>query len=251
MGEMAYGIFKKGYKRARTAKTSKSIVPVTLQQAESNLASKVVKLEKLVRGLKPEVKYIDVDCSTTNVPLTGSVIHLTPIAQGTAINTRVGDLVSTLWWELNFQARFTDSVLTSVSQDPSFRFYVIRDNQQAPDTAPTANLLVDQPAFPPIQLLELQSTMQKRFTVLYDSKPQLLNPGIFSVGTPNTSVVFPFKVFFNLHRKCKGQVRFNGANGTDQQKGALYLVVCSNMIDASVQPTFDFSGTSRVAYTDV
>jgi len=249
MGEMAYGIFKKGYKRAKTAKST-SVVPVSLKQAETNLASKVVKLEKLVRGLKPEVKYIDVSLSTTNVPTTGTVIHLTPVAQGTAVNARVGDLISTLWWEVNFQVRFTDSVLTSVSQDPCFRFYVIRDNQQQPDTAPTAAQLVDNPALPPIQLLELQSAMQRRFNVLFDSKPQILCPGIFSVSTPNTSIVFPFKTQFNLHRKCKGQVRFNGANGTDQQKGALYLVVCSNMVDAGAAATFDFSGTSRVAYTD-
>lgn len=238
-------------KRVRSKSQTKSIVPVSSKQAEINLATKVVKLEKLVRGLKPETKYIDVSLSTSNVPTAGTVIHLTPVAQGTAVNARVGDLISTVWFEINFQARFTDSVLTSINQDPTFRFFVIRDNQQAPDTAPTAAQLVDQPSLPNICLFELQSTMQKRFTVLFDSKPQLLNPGIFSVGTPNTSVVFPFKTQFNFRRRCKGQVRYNGANGTDQQKGALYLVVLSNMVDVTPAGTFDFSGSSRVAFTDV
>lgn len=239
-------------KRRRVYATQqKSIVPVSAKQAESNLAARVVKLAKLVRGLKPEVKYIDVSLATTNAATAGTVIHLTPISQGTAVNTRVGDVVRMLWYQVNLNILFTSSVMTTVTENPAFRFYIVQDRQQGADTAPTLAQLVDNPALPSYQLLEIQSAMQGRFKVLYDSKPQLMAAGTIAVADLDSSISFPARFQFNFQRNFKSQINFNGAASTDIQRGGIYFMFSTNMVDVGAAACVDFVGTTRIAYTDV
>lgn len=229
--------------------TAKSgLVPVTARQAEVNLAQKVVKLTKLVRGLKPEVKYVDTSLSTTNVPVaSGVVLHLTGIAGGTGVNQRVGDLVTAIWWNVNLSLTNSSS-FSATNENPSYRFYIVRDIQQVGDTAPAGGDLVDQPSLPKIQLLNVSTTMQKRFQILYDSKPQILFAGT-GLAAQNNSVVFPAKLQFNLRGRKKAAVRFNGVNANDIQKGGLYLFFYTDVVVGGAD-ALDFTGTSRVAYTD-
>lgn len=239
-------------KRARTSKATVSkgsLVPVSAKQAENNLALKVVKLTKLVAGLRPEVKYIDTSLSSNNVSVAnGIVVHLTGIAQGTNVNNRVGDLISTLWWNVNISVT-NSSAANATNENPSYRFYIVKDTQQVGDTAPTGADLVDQPSLPKIQLLNIVTTMQKRFQILYDSRPQILYPGTGLVAA-NNSTVFLSKLQFNLRGSKKGQIRFNGVNAADIQKGGLYLFFYTDVVVGGAD-AFDFTGTSRVAYTDV
>lgn len=234
---------------SRSSVGSRALVPVSARQAENNLAQKVVKLTKLVKGLKPEVKYIDTSLSTNNVPVaTGSVIHLTGIAGGTNVAQRVGDAVTSLWWNVNLSLTNTSS-FNATNENPSYRFYIVRDNQQVGDTAPAGGDLVDQPSLPKIQLLNISTTMQKRFQVLYDSRPQILFAGT-GVTAQNNSVVFPAKLQFNIKGRKKAPIRFNGVNANDIQKGGLYLFFYTDVVVAAAD-ALDFTGTSRVAYTDV
>lgn len=234
---------------SRSSVGSRALVPVSAKQAESNLALKVVRLTKLVKGLKPEVKYIDTSLSTNNVPVaTGIVIHLTGIAGGTSVAQRVGDAVATLWWNVNLSLTNSSSA-NATNENPSYRFYVVRDNQQVGDTAPTGADLVDQPSLPKIQLLNASTTMQKRFQILYDSRPQILFAGT-GLAAQNNSVVFPARLQFNIKGSKKAPVRFNGVNGNDIQKGGLYLFFFTDVVVGGAD-ALDFTGTSRVAYTDV
>lgn len=235
-------------RESKAAQTS-GLVQVSARQAESNLAQKVVKLTKLVKGLKPEVKYVDTSLTTNNVPVaTGSVILLSGIAGGTGVNQRVGDLVTSLWWNLNVSLTNTSS-FNATNENPSYRFYIVRDNQQVGDTAPTGADLVDQPSLPKIQLLNVATTMQKRFQVLFDSKPQILFAGT-GVAAQNNSVVFPAKLQFNIKGRKKAPIRFNGTAASDIQKGGLYLFFYTDVVVAAAD-ALDFTGTSRVAYHDV
>lgn len=238
-------------KKRRFSKTTqtKGLVPLSARQAEVNLAQKVVKLTKLVRGLKPEIKYIDSSLNTNNVSVAnGIVIHLTGIAAGTAVNQRVGDLVTALWWNVNLSLT-SSSTFSATNDNPSFRFYIVRDTQQVGDTAPSGADLVDQPSLPKIQLLNVSTTMQKRFQVLYDSKPQILFAGT-GLAAQNNSVVFPARLQFNVRGFKKGPVRFNGLNAGDIQKGGLYLFFYTDVVVGGVD-ALDFTGTSRVAYHDI
>lgn len=239
-------------KRARTSKATVSkgsLVPVSVKQAEINLAQKVVKLTKLVAGLRPEIKYVDTSISTNNVSVAnGIVIHLTGIAGGTGINQRVGDAVNMLWWNVNLSLTNSSS-FNATNENPSFRFYIVRDTQQVGDTAPAGADLVDQPSLPKIQLLNVASTMQKRFQIIYDSRPQILFLGT-GLAPQNNSVVSPARCQFNLRGSKKGAIRFNGTASSDIQKGGLYLFFYTDVVVAGVD-ALDFTGTSRVAYTDV
>lgn len=243
--------FRRGFKRSRRSKEAlkSSLVPVSAKQAETNLAAKVVKLTKLVAGLKPEVKYIDVSLSSNNVSVAnGLVIFLAPVSQGTNVNQRVGDLISTLWWNCNISLT-ASSAQNATNENPAYRFYIVRDTQQVGDTAPTGADLVDQPGLPKTQLLNIVTTMQKRFQVLYDSKPQILFPGT-GIAAVNNSVVFPSKLQFNVRGSKKASIRYNGSASTDVQKGGIYLFFYTDIVVGGID-ALDFIGTSRVAYTDV
>lgn len=236
--------------RRRSSDTSRSraLVPVSQAQADRNLANKVVKLTKLVRGIRPEVKYVDLSLNTSNVSVaSGIVIHLTAIASGVGINQRVGDLVTALWWNVNLSLTSTSS-FAATNENPAYRFYIVRDTQQVGDTAPVGGDLVDSPSLPKIQLLNVLTTMQKRFQVLFDSKPQVLFAGT-GVTAQNNSVNFPAKLQWNIKGKKNAAVRFNGLNSNDIQKGGLYLFFYTDVVVAGAD-ALDFTGTSRVAYTD-
>lgn len=238
-------------KRARPSKSTVakgSLVPVSAKQAEINLAQKVVKLTKLVSGLRPETKYIDTSLTSNNVSVNnGVVINLTAIAGGTGINQRVGDAVNMLWWNLNLSVTLS-SAQNTTTEMPAFRFYIVRDLQQVSDTAPTGSDLVDQPSLPKIQLLNVATTMQRRFQIVYDSKPQLIFPGT-GLAILNNSVVYPQRCVFTLRGSKKGPIRFNGTASTDIQKGGLYLFFYTDVTMSG--DVLDFVGTSRVAYNDV
>lgn len=223
-------------------------MPVSAKQAEINLAQKVVKLTKLVSGLRPETKYIDTSLTSNNVSVNnGVVINLTAIGGGTGINQRVGDAVNMLWWNLNLSVTLS-SAQNTTTEMPSFRFYIARDVQQVSDTAPIGADLVDQPSLPKIQLLNVSTTMQRRFQIVYDSKPQLIFPGT-GLSILNNSVVYPQRCQFNLRGFKKGPIRFNGTASTDIQKGGLFLFFYTDVTTSG--DVLDFTGTSRVAYTDV
>lgn len=235
-------------RRSSDTSRSKALVPVSQAQADRNLANKVVKLTKLVRGIKPEVKYIDTSLNTSNVSVAnGIVIHLTGVASGVGINQRVGDLITSQWWNVNLSLTSSSS-FSATNENPAYRFYIVRDNQQVGDTAPAGSDLVDQPSLPKIQLRNVSTTMQKRFQILFDSKPQVLFAGT-GVTAQNNSVNFPAKLQWNIKGKKIAPIRFNGLNAGDIQKGGLFLFFYTDVVVAAAD-ALDFTGTSRVAYTD-
>lgn len=243
--------FRQTKRRRTTSKAlaGSSVVPVTAARAEANLAQKVLRLERAVKQIKPEVKYFDLSTSSNNVSAAnGVVIHLSQIAAGTGVSQRVGDAIRSLWYDINLSVTLSSAV-NATNENPSFRFYIAQDTQQVGDTAPVGADLVDQPSNPKVQLLNILVTMQKRFKVLYDSKPQVLYPGT-GIVYQNNSVVFPAKVQFNFHRKLNSSIRFNGTAATDIQKGGLYLFFYTDVVVAAAD-ALDFTGTSRLAYTDV
>lgn len=243
--------FRQTKRRRTTSKASggSSVVPVTAARAEANLAQKVLRLERAVKQIKPEVKYFDLSTSSNNVSAAnGVVIHLSAIAAGTGVSQRVGDAIRSVWYDINLAVTMS-SVFNATNENPSFRFYIAQDMQQVGDAAPAGADLVDQPSNPKVQLLNILVTMQKRFKVLYDSKPQVMFPGT-GITFENSSTVYPAKIQFNFHRKLNSPIRFNGTAATDIQKGGLYLFFYTD-VQVGGADSLDFTGTSRLAYTDV
>lgn len=235
-------------KRARYTKPSAgsaSLVPVSKAKAEMNLARKVQQLSKFVKGLRPEIKYLDLSLTTTNITTaTGLTIHLTQIAQATAVNSRIGENVQVRWVEFHIEVPYTTSVAASITDNPTYRVYVVQDLQQVASMSPALSDLVDQPALPLVQLFNVSE--QKRFRVLYDSRPQMLQIGSLATPAGNTSIIAPGKWHLHLKKRVSIPVEFNSSSASGIQKNGIYFMFSTDMTTGVV----DIVGSSRIGYTD-
>lgn len=235
----------KGAKRARSyaSKGANAIVPVSTKQANDNLAKRVVALSKLVRALKPELKYLDLNLSGVNVSVTnGAVACLTQCAAGTGVYERVGENITITSMLVNFEIILTNS-FTQTDPMTCCRFYIAQDTQSNASTAPVGSDLVDQPPLPALQLYKVQE--QGRFKVLYDSKPMYLAQwhGVAQMGTARS----PHRL---VKKKLNIPVSFNGTGYSDYQKNAIWLFVYTNATIAAAN-SFDYNCISRLTFTDV
>lgn len=236
-------------KRARYTKPSAgsaSLVPVSKAKAEMNLARKVQQLSKFVKGLRPEIKYLDLSLSTTNITTsTGLTIHLTQIAQATAVNSRIGENVQVRWVEFHIEIPYSSSVAAVTSDNPTYRVYIVQDLQQVASTSPALSDLVDQPALPIVQLFNVSE--QKRFRVLYDSRPQMLQIGTNAgLGANNSSIIAPGKWQLHLKKRVSIPVEFNSSSAAGIQKNGIYFMLATDMTTG----VLDIVGSSRIGYTD-
>jgi len=227
---------------------------VSAARAESNLAKKVVRLERLVKGLKPEIKFTDISLASNNISsANGAVIHMTQIAQGAAINQRISENVLVKHVEMHMEISTGTGVALSTNDNPSYRVYIVQDKQQVADTSPAVIDFVDQPSLPVTQLTQV--TEQKRFRILYDSGPQMVYTGSLgaaAVNLPSSEAVMMCK--FHLHFKrsyLSIPVEFNGTATTDIQKNGIYFMISTDMTGAAGVNVLDIIGSSRIGYTDV
>ena len=152
---------------------STALVAVSKQQAETNLARKVLQLSKYVKGMRPEMKFVDLNLSQTNVSqVAGTSQLMSAIAAGAGVNQRIGENVQVRYIELHFEAIFLSSIAVATNDNPSYRLYIVQDKQQVQNASPAVADLVDAPSLPTIQLFNVQE--QKRFRVIYDSGPQVM-----------------------------------------------------------------------------
>lgn len=216
------------------------------------LAKKVMRLEKSVRLVKPEVKWFDADLSGTNVSTAnGLVSHFTAITSSTGVSNRIGNAIRLVEIELNWLPSLANTSVDGTQANAGARFYIVQDTQQIADTAPTGGLLVDQPSLPFTQLFNV--LFQSEFKILYDSGPQNYNysQGPIQLGGATQGIVPEAAVF---HRNIKIPVnivtRYNGTGSGDIQKNGIYLFVYSNCLLAAAS-SFDYFATSRVKFVDV
>jgi len=191
-------------KRMRTKSKdarSTALVAVSKQQADVNLARKVLQLSKYVKGMKPEMKFVDLNLSQTNVSfVAGTAQLMSAIAAGTGVNQRVGENVQVKYIELHFEAAYLNSIALSTNDNPSFRFWIVQDKQQVQNAAPSVADLVDAPSLPTISLFNVQE--QKRFRVIYDSGAQVMGTRFVGSGLPASISItkfgtrFPFRYAF-------------------------------------------------------
>jgi len=240
-------------RRFRRKPSFKKVVRrVSSKDVEQMLAKKVMRLEKSVRMVKPEVKWFDADVSGTNVSTAaGLVSHLTAIASGTGVGARVGNSIRITDIELNWLPSLASTSIDGTQANAGARFYIVQDTQQVADTAPTGGLLVDQTSLPFTQLLNV--LFQSEFKVLYDSGPQNYNysQGPIQLGGAAQGIVPEAAVFHrNIKIPCNIVTRYNGTGSGDIQRNGIYLFVYSNALIAAAS-SFDYFATSRVKFVDV
>lgn len=202
-------------------------------RTSGTLTQQVKSLQKIVKGLSPEIKYLDTSLVITDITNAGNVTHLTAVAQGDTQSTRTGNTINvkTLHWQLHCRC----STATNTS---AFRYAIVMDKEQVGDTAPAITDVFTSND-PVVSLPSLDNL--ERFRMLYIS-PVFDCQSIQNNSTPNT---IRRTTTFDWSGNIK--VSYNGTAGTDIEKNGIYMLVLTD--DAS--NTIDFEGVCRIGYTDV
>lgn len=204
-----------------------------------SLSRQVKSLQKVVKTLTPELKYLDTAMDASNIPGTGSVVHLTGLAQGTGQGNRVGNSVNIT---SVYCAGFWVRNITDPSINALTRIAIVCDKEQIGDTAPTAADIFSIPGEPTFVAPNLSNL--ERFRILhishiYDSNMMGLDSDNIALRAPTQQNVFEYMWKGNI------KVSFNGTAVTDVEKNNIYVVYLSN------DTVIDFDGTCRIGYTDM
>lgn len=195
-------------------------IPYTPSQIASSAWRGVQYLKSLVNS---EVYKFD---STANpeADSTGSITHLTPIAQGDDDGNRTGNsiLAKYLWLQLLV-------TMGGSATDTTYRVIVFIDRQQISDTTPAIGDVLEATAL----TAPLNNLTVGRFTILYD---RVHNVCTSSIRTRQ------HRLYFRLQK----HIRYNGAAGSDIQRNGVFLMIFSN------EPTNDPAATMRwrIGYYD-
>jgi len=238
-------------KRRRTTKSASAqtaLVPVSARKAEQNQASTIRRLVKLTRGIAPEVKLLDytyavADCSDA----TGSTASVLPIAQGTAIDNRIGHKIRVK--RLIGECRI-DTSINSLGTTPSAgeftRFFLVLDKQVVADTAASAATVFTSPFHP--EFPTLLAVNQGRFKILWQSPlivhariaQSSLQGAITTPLTPSQNSVHAYNLKLDL------PVTYNGTAAGDFNKNCIFQI-CMTSLAAD---TLDFDSRLRVEFID-
>jgi len=180
------------------------------------IATKAAKGVWYLKGLvNSEMMHVQGDSSTT-CSNTGTIVHLTPIAQNDTSSGRTGNsvfirnILTRFWFLKNDANDFT-----------SCRVIFFVDTQQVGDTAPTvANVLESTSTLSP-----LNTANAGRFKVLKNYE--------FLLDTTRPSR--ELKYFSNMRH----HVRYNGTANTDIQKGGIYMLALTS--DAANPAAFAYN----------
>jgi len=167
----------------------------------------IYKLKGLINS---EMHKFDVDFNGTALSTAGGITHLTGIAQGDTSATRTGNSI----YLRSINGKILINHNSTATVDPQYvRLMLILDTQQIADTAPAVTDLLDNSSSALVHA-HLNPATVGRFRVLWN---QVLFVHEFKPGSS-----LEFNKAFRHH------VRYNGANSTDIQRGAIYLVYMSN-----------------------
>jgi len=195
-----------------------------------SVVQQIKALQRFVATLKPEIKYHDTSASGLNVAVTGTVDHITDIAQGDTVSTRTGNAITVV----SVTIKGTISDMTNAA---FYRVAVVQDKQQIADTSPSAtNIFSDGIASAnPVTAVPTVANLA-RFNVLWMSK-------IYSGTVVNAGNQIPY---YEFTRKTNIKVSYNGSASTDIEKNGLYVVFLTD----SGANIVDFNGLARLGFTD-
>lgn len=214
-------------KRMNARKHVNNIADILSSQIKKQAPAKKVAVQAIKRVKKLEhnfeKKYFN-GSYTTALVATGDVFNLTAIAQGDTALTRDANDVTLrsirLLGRVILTATNTSTPTGSFSQ--SYRLIIFQDKQQVADTDPA---VTDVLLTATIDSVYNYPAVKERFKILED-RVYTLGRGKSVAGYGNGDIldVQPHNhwVFPTMKK-----MMFNGANATDQQKGAVYaLLIC-------------------------
>lgn len=211
--------------------------------ARGTLRQQVKSLQTAVKRTLPEMKYVDVDNSSTNIGDPGVVTHVTAIAQGDSISTRTGDSVRVK--SLTATGRFVVPIGSAgAAAATCYRLALVLDKQTIADTVPGLTDIFT-PSRPETAMPNL--TNLGRFKMLWLSKIFYPNMMVVDTEVSAAATSVPTQGFcFDFNWIGDVVVRYNGSAATDFQKNAIFAVVLSS----DTTDTIDVDWTTRVGFTD-
>lgn len=189
----------------------------------SDVAKELWKLKGLVNS---EMYKFDLSNNALSPSNTGTVTHLTSIAQGDGDGARTGNSVFVR--SANIKGYIQRNAAGSGVQ--IVKLSLVIDKQQVGDSAPTWADIYEGTDVN----CHLNSDTVGRFSILW-TRTYILD----NLSTPLAK--------FDLNKVMRHHVRYNGVNGTDIQKGGLYLVAVSSQATSNF-PALNFD--SRISYHD-
>lgn len=205
------------------------------RKTSSSDHAKLLRLQRTVAALKPEVKRLFTLVAITNLPsATGSISYISGIAQGVFNTERVGDSVRPIRLDVRF-----NMVGANAGTGFLYSLFIVKDktsNGTVPSVAGTGGVLTSANSVTAFQ----NELTKSRFQIL---KRVDVSSNTYTFGTPG---VHPFSSHsFKLSSPMNYQDTSGGQTGANTN--ALYLIVISN--DGT--DVADFSLQSELHFTDV
>jgi len=195
-----------------------------------DLASRTWKgLNEIRKFINIEEKFSDVNASQSP-DQNGAVTCLSQLAQGTTMNTRVGNSVRVQ----RFSLRARVAVSSAVTTFSVVRVAIIRD-MEGQGTAPTCADIFETVGTSAAPRQPFDWLNRKRFAVLYDT---------FLVVSPDTGSAR--EVYYEIDLAKHVLYRGTTAAAVSDGEGSIYIVSLSD--EATNTPTVSYS--SRMTYTD-
>lgn len=220
----------KGYVKKQTARLKKwgkkRYLSGTVPQNIAQVAKDVWYLKGLVNAEKHYHDYSTVTSATQ----AGVVINLSAIAQGDTETTRTGNSIFAR--SLYLQMAVNASTTPTYTQ---FRYMIFIDRNANPSSPPSAGSDILEntgSAYVTVSPLKFPEA-RNRFTILQDKHFTFSNTGSTAK-------------YIKVYKKMRHHIKYVGTLGTDEGKGQIYMLLCSN--DATYPPSVTL--TSRLMYMD-
>lgn len=218
------------YRRRRTYRRRRRNVPwYNKKYTPLQLAQKAISGVRYLSGLVNSEKFKHDMTSSSTITRTGTMLHLTNIAQGDGDGQRTGNSI----FVRNVGIRFSILYNTSGASAQRVRMMLVIDSQQVGDTLPSVSDVLDVAGTASAPLSFLNDQTVGRFKVLKSR--------MYTVYADKNNIVSQWNINLRHH------VRYNGATATDIQKGGIYLLMVSSE-DNTNPPAVERN--IRVAYHD-
>jgi len=194
-------------------------------------------LQRVVKNLAPEKKYIDLTLAQTNITVAGATTHITAVPQGDTISTRTGNMLNVV--SITCKGKLATGA-NALAVGSFFRILVIVDKQQVADTAPAVADVITDGVFAanPVSMLP-NTDFLERFRILHSSR--LYDGSRIATGTATQDRTWEYAWTGNI------KVEYNGTANSDIQKNGIYVVFLTDDGGNVV----DFTGVARIGFTDV
>ena len=177
------------------------------------LASAAWRGVRYIKGLVNSESYRVITSGDVNPTSSGTIVHYTSVAQGDGPTTRTGNSIFVRGLMVNLNIKLNPSVTTSTF----CRIIAFIDTQQIGDTSPAVTDVLE------------SANVNSSLALNTAGRFKILRSWEFDLNAVNK----PSKVikqWFNMRH----HVRYNGSNGSDIQKGGIYILYLST--EATLAP---------------